>query len=256
MAKTSKAKGQSQRKGEAAEKLPLSKALATLVSYENEDSESPNEDSNDAHGSQARVAVTSSLAMQPRSVLGKAPVKFALKTQSKMQKLGVRPKVAGGDGPGLRVASKWDDDEGNVVQPLAEGNGQVRAKTLQLYEGGNSREATPVSDVPMEKMSKSFNPVDSRDPKETVSTVLFTLETQFSGTSLSSTWRFGSILVVCSVHLQNTILVTMLVFLQRSRKLYACRTSFHLWRFVLFVYPDTFVAAICQQNRRVVRQGS
>ncbi len=125
-----------------------SRALANLLSYENEDSESPTEDSNDGQVSQAKTpTMTSSLAMQPRSVLGLTPVKFALKSHSKVQKLNVKPPEAAQGS--VRVASKWDDpdDEADsVIRPPLPRDSQSGLKKIELYGSELSKEGTPVSD--------------------------------------------------------------------------------------------------------------
>ena len=144
MGKSSRSKA----KSDQDPKKPLqSKALANLMNYENEDSESANEDSNEANTSQLQPT-SSVTAMQPRSILGTTPVKFAVKKRfEKFQSFGIKPK-AGAQGT-IRVASKWDDpddDETSRVIPPTVESSQSGIKKLQLYESESSREGTPISD--------------------------------------------------------------------------------------------------------------
>ena len=152
MGKSSGSKNQAETERKEKSKKPRSNALANLMSYENEDSESANEDSNDAQTLQPPPPPTlaGGITMQPRSVLGKSPVKFALKSRfDKIQTLGIRPK-ASGQGT-IRVASKWDDPDDetdNVIHSLEEGSRPSGIKKPQLYESGCTTEGTPLVNEP------------------------------------------------------------------------------------------------------------
>ena len=156
----------SKTKGDQDPKKPLqSKALANLMNYENEDSESANEDSNEANTSQLQPA-SSVTAMQPRSILGTTPVKFAVKKRfEKFQAFGIKPK-AGAQGT-IRIASKWDDPDDDetsrvIPHPTVESS-QSGIKKLQLYESESSREGTPISDDRGTKKSISISLLASKE---------------------------------------------------------------------------------------------
>ena len=156
MDKSSKSKAN---RDEGSKDTPQSKALANLMNYENEDSESANEDSNDASTSQLQPSFGLA-AMQPRSILGKSPVKFAVKKRfDKIQAFGIKPKL-GGQGT-IRVASKWDDpDDGE--------NNASGIKKLQLYGSASSREGSP--DVDDRGVIKKFNAISPLVSSEVSST--------------------------------------------------------------------------------------
>ena len=156
----------SKTKGDQDPKKPLqSKALANLMNYENEDSESANEDSNEANTSQLQPA-SSVTAMQPRSILGTTPVKFAVKKRfEKFQAFGIKPK-AGAQGT-IRIASKWDDPDDDetsrAIPPPVVESSQSGIKKLQLYESESSREGTPISDDRGTKKSISISLLASKE---------------------------------------------------------------------------------------------